>query len=344
MKVLLFTEGLRLIKNSGLGRAIEHQKTALDSANVSYTTDLRDHYDVVHINTYFLKSLLFAKKMKRKGIPVVYHAHSTEQDFRNSFKFSNALAPHFKKWIVYCYNHGDIVVTPTPYSKSLLEQSGVTRPIVSISNGIDLRYYESTPEMRQNFRQKHGFSETDKVIMAVGHYIKRKGILDFVDLARKLPQYHFIWFGYTSMVEIPKEIQEAVKVNLPNLHFAGYVPAQELREAYAGVDLFFFPTYEETEGIVLLEAMAMKQNILLRDIPIYEEYRDGQHVYKGKENADFESVIVALFNGELPSLVEPAFQEVRKRDIATVGRELSAVYAHVMMLKEEILGNDSTEL
>lgn len=342
MKVLLYSEGLRFIENSGLGRAIEHQKTALDSAGVPYTTESKEEFDLVHINTYFPKSLLFARKMKRKNIPVVYHAHSTEQDFRNSFRFSNVLAPYFEKWIVHCYNQGDVVVTPTQYSKDLLEQSGVKPPIYPISNGIDLSYYETTPEMRQTFRETYHYTEGDKVVMAVGHYIKRKGILDFVALARRLPHIKFIWFGYTSMVEIPREIQEAVKTKLPNLHFAGYIPAEELRNAYAGADLFLFPTYEETEGIVLLEALAMKQNVLLRDIPIYKEYVDRKHVYKAKDVEGFEQIIQKLFNNELPTLVDQGFTEVKKRDITHIGKQLKALYARVLAENGEILGNGPT--
>lgn len=41
--------------------------------------------DVVHINTVFPHSFFLAKKAKRHGIPVVYHAHSTKEDFRNSY-------------------------------------------------------------------------------------------------------------------------------------------------------------------------------------------------------------------------------------------------------------------
>ena len=56
MKVLLYTEGLKAIGKSGLGHAIEHQKKALALANVNYTLDNNDSYDILHINTYFIKS------------------------------------------------------------------------------------------------------------------------------------------------------------------------------------------------------------------------------------------------------------------------------------------------
>lgn len=144
------------------------------------------------------------------------------------------------------------------------------------------------------------------------------------------------------MVEIPSEIQEAVKVDLPNLQFAGYIPAEELRNAYAGVDLFLFPTYEETEGIVLLEAMAMQQNILLRDIPIYSEYISGEHVYKAADVVTFAETITKLFNGELPTLVFNAYEEVKKRDINQVGEQLRALYAQTLSRYHDVMGDGPT--
>ena len=45
--------------------------------------------------------------------------------FQNSFTGSNLIAPLFKKWIMKCYQTGDLILTPTNYSKSLLEGYGI---------------------------------------------------------------------------------------------------------------------------------------------------------------------------------------------------------------------------
>ena len=42
MKVLLYTEGLKVVGKSGLGKAINHQKKALESVGIPYTTKLND--------------------------------------------------------------------------------------------------------------------------------------------------------------------------------------------------------------------------------------------------------------------------------------------------------------
>ena len=67
MKVLLYTEGLKTIGKSGLGKAIKHQMKALDSQNIKYTLDVNDDYDILHINTYFLKSYFFERVLSSAG-------------------------------------------------------------------------------------------------------------------------------------------------------------------------------------------------------------------------------------------------------------------------------------
>ena len=124
-----------------------------------------------------------------------------------------------------------------------------------------------------------------------------------------------------------------METKLPNLQFAGYVAPDELRNAYCGADLFFFPTYEETEGIVLLEALAMGQEILIRDIPIYEgDLVDGKHVYKGKTNDDFQRLINGILEGDLPSLKAAGQERIRQKDLRCIGSELRSAYETAIQL------------
>jgi len=339
MKVLLYSEGLKYIGKSGLGRAIEHQKKALTLEGIEYTTDYHDDFDLMHINTYFGQSYRLVNKVKKAGKPIVYHAHSTQEDFRNSFVFSNAAAPLFNKWIIHCYRYGDVVLTPTAYSKRLLQNAGLDKPIIPISNGIDLSFYQPNEKMKQAFREEYHYAESDKVIMSVGLYIKRKGILDFVALAKEMPEYKFIWFGYLNLHQVPHEIREAVETTLPNLIFAGYVAPNELRNAYCGANLFFFPTYEETEGIVLLEALAMGQDILVRDIPIYEaDLIDRVHVYKGRTQDEFKRLIIGMLEGQLPSLAGSGRERVKGKDLGQIGSELRNAYETAILLKKASMG------
>ncbi len=339
MKVLLYAEGLKTIGKSGLGKAILHQEKALQEEKIPYTRNEKDtDYNIAHINTYFFKSYFLAKKLKKKGIKIVYHAHSTEEDYKDGFILGHATSKIFKWWIVKCYRLGDIIVTPTEYSKRLLESyDGLKdRKIVAISNGLELDFFQPKKEYRSSFRKRYGYTEDDKVIIGIGLYIRRKGIVDFVELAKRLKDYKFIWFGYSPLAAATKDVKEAVHTKLDNLTFAGYVEQQYIREALGGCDLFLFPTLEETEGIPIIEACSMETNSLIRDIPIFENWlEDNVNVYKAKDLEGFEAKIKDFFAGKLPPLKKEAKKKIAlEKDIKTVGKQLKEVYEEVLKEKK----------
>lgn len=328
MKVYYYSGMQNMIEKSGVGRAIYHQRQAAGMNGIELVDDLEDA-DVVHINTVFPGSFMMALRAKMRHVRVVYHAHSTREDFRNSYIGSNVFSRLFGMWIKLCYNTADVIVTPTEYSKGLLRSYGIRRQIEAVSNGIDTDYYSRDKADGDGFRRLYGYSEDDKVIMSVGLPIDRKGILDFIELARRLPQYKFIWFGSTNMKLVPQKIRDAISEGncLSNLTFAGYAQKDQLRDAYAGSDLFLFLSKEETEGIVVLEALSMETPILLRDIPVYSDWlTDGVDVYKDNTLMAFEDRIETMLENKLPSLTASGRQAAKIRSIDRVGKELSDIY------------------
>lgn len=336
MKVLLYTEGLKTIGKSGLGKAIKHQMTALENEHIEYTLDPKDDdYDILHINTYFPKSYRIAKKAKKKGKKIVYHAHSTEEDYKNGFILAKQTSKLFKKWLIKCYSLGDVIVTPTLYSKNLLQgYKGLeNKKIYDISNGIEIDFFKKDKKLGEKFRKDYGFTKDDKIVMGIGLYIERKGIVDFVELAKRLPEYKFIWFGYSPLAAATKPVRKAVNTKLDNLFFPGYVERDVIKGAMSGADLYIFPTFEETEGIPIIEACACKQNAIVRDIPIFDGWlEDGKNVYKAKDVDEFEKKIKLIFDGELPSVVDEAYKVAVERDLKTVGKKLKQVYTDVMKM------------
>lgn len=333
MKVLLYTKDYDTVKESGVGKAIDHQIKALSLVGCDFTLDEKDDFDIVHINTVFPKSASFADKARRNGKKVIYHGHSTKEDFKNSFIFSNQMAPAFKKWLEHCYNKGDLILTPTEYSKKILESYKLKPEIEVVSNGIDLDFWQEKPSDRANFYEKYGLDKNKKSVISVGLPIKRKGIDDFINLSKKMPEYEFAWFGKLSPAVMPAEIKKLIDNAPTNLHFPGYISSDDLREAYSGSDLYVFLTHEETEGIVLLEALATKTDILIRDIEIFaNDYIDGQNIYKGLTNDDFERKIKAILNEQLPSLKEEGYKKALQKSIKNTGKRLVECYEKVMNL------------
>ena len=335
MKVLIYFEGQQLLSKSGIGRAFDHQKKALESAGVPYSTDENElDFDILHINTYGLNSQRMVRRAKRADKKVIYHAHSTEEDFRNSFIGSNQVSAIYKKHLVRLYSSADFIITPTLYSKKVIEGYGIEQPIEAISNGIDLTRFNRNVEKEKQFRDYFQLPLDKKVIISVGLYFERKGLVDFVEVARRFPEYTFIWFGHTPLYTIPKKIRAIIQGDHPdNIIFPGYIKGDIIEGAYTNADLFFFPSYEETEGIVVLEALASRQHVLVREIPVYDGWLvPGENAYMGRTNEDFCNQIEQIIEKKAIDLRENGWQTAQGKSIQAIGQQLKSVY-------EKVLGN-----
>ena len=206
----------------------------------------------------------------------------------------------------------------------------MNKPIQAISNGINMEFFEKNEENGKKFRKDFGYKNTDKVIMGVGLYLERKGILDFVELAKQLPEYKFIWFGYSPLILSPNKIKKAVRTKLPNLVFAGYVEPSVLKGAYSGADLYIFPTLEETEGIPILEALTARIPALIHDIPIFNFLEDGVNVYTASDIEEYKKKIKGILNGELKNVTDEGYKKVQDKEIKKVGKQLVEVYKKLL--------------
>ncbi len=332
MKVLLYFEDENLIAKSGVGRAMQHQKKALESAGISYTTNSKDtDYDILHINTYGVTSQFVVANARKNHKPVIYHAHSTKEDFMNSFVLSNAIAPLVKKRLCDLYNSADLLITPTPYAKHLLEGYGLTMPIYPVSNGVDLSQYEHDNSKIQAFYDYFHLTPKDRIVIGIGLLFQRKGILDFLKVAEMLPEYHFIWFGDISRILIPGKIIRAIDNCPENVEFPGYIIGDVLKGALQAADCFFSPSYEETEGIAVLEALASKQTCILRDIGAYESWaKSGTNCYLGKSNVEFANLIQQVCSKRLPATGNGAYLVAQSRSIDQIGSQLKKIYEIVL--------------
>ncbi|MCI9332133.1 MAG: glycosyltransferase family 4 protein [Oscillibacter sp.] len=342
MRIYIYGGGEKIVGRSGVGQAIRHQRECLRRSGVPTTDRWTRDAAAVHVNTVLPDSVLTALGAKLRGRKVVWYGHSTMEDFRSSFKGSNVLAPLFKRWITFCYGLGDVVLTPTEYSRRLLESYGLKKPVYSISNGVDTHFFKPDSAARSAFRSRYGLAETEKVVVSVGHTIARKGLPEFLELARRLPEATFLWFGWTNPKLIPQEIVRDMESAPSNVRFPGFVGREELREAYQGADVFAFLSHEETEGIVVLEALACGVPTVLRDIPVYDGWlENGESIYKASSDDEFQRIVSGLLHRTLPDLTAAGRAVAESRSLEQVGRRLKAIYQEQQVLPDAFAGRSA---
>ena len=176
MKVLLYLEGKSVLQKSGIGRALQHQMHALDLAGIPYTTDIFRGLWCGAYQYLWPTEFPLLHAAKRRGKKVIMHGHSTREDFENSFIGSNFLRPCLEKVFGSHVPKADYVITPSEYSKHLIQSYGVTTPIIAVSNGIDLEKYKKDPK-RRGLRKHFNIQEGQKVVICAGAlFLNAKGL------------------------------------------------------------------------------------------------------------------------------------------------------------------------
>lgn len=337
MKVKLYFENEKAISKSGIGKALQHQKKALSLNDIEFSTNsMCQDFDVLHINTTLFGSLKEIKKARKLNKAVVYHAHSTAEDFKNSFAFSNIIAPLYKRWLVKLYSKADVLVTPTIYSKSILESYGLKQPIYAISNGIDLDQFSYDSNKVRQFKEYFHLSKNTKVIISVGWLFERKGFDTFCEVATRFPDYTFIWFGDENLSMPTANIRHWIENKPENVILPGYISGNIIIGAYLSADLFFFPSREETEGIVVLEALASKTPILVRDIGVYDGWlENGVNCYKGNDTEDFVRLIQLFFDNKLQDTTNNGYLTANEKSFAEVGKQLCKAYRLAIQINDK---------
>ncbi len=296
-----------------------------------------EEYDLAHINTIGIKSWKILKEAKKKGKPVIYHTHTTYEDFKGSIKFSDQLAPIVRMWAKKLYNSADYLISPTEYTKNLIKTKYLTeeKEIRVISNGVNNLKFSKNEKLKEKFLSEYKIDRP--LIITAGLPFERKGIKDFIEIVKKCKDYQFLWFGSSSIKPmLPKKIQ-AIMDNPPeNLSFPGYVEKELLIGAFSSARVFLFMTYEENEGIVVLESLSAKLPLVVRDIPVYENWlKDGENCFKARNNTEFYEKIKKIVENKVENLneiIENGYALAKERDLKNIGKKYKEYYEYILKL------------
>lgn len=126
---------------------------------------------------------------------------------------------------------------------------------------------------------------------------------------------------------LTREIKRALNEVPPNVLLPGFVSSDEIRDACCGADVFLFLSHEETEGIAVLEALACGAPVLLRDIPVYENWlRDGKQVRKAKNSVEFVSKLREMLKEKPRRLSEEGRKLALSYNMDHSGQKLKKIY------------------
>lgn len=219
--------------------------------------------DVIHVQTPFAAHYagLHAARVLNKPVIATYHT-LFEEYLQHYIPWlpASALRSLARRFSRGQCNELDAVIVPSAAMRSRLRDYGVSRPLHVLPTGLPASAF--TPGDGAAFRARHGIEPARPMVLFVGRVAHEKNIaflLEAVALARRdLPELLFLVTGEGPARDYLQ--RQAGSLGLrEHVRFVGYMDrTRELPAAYAAADAFIFASRTETQGLVLLEAMAQR--------------------------------------------------------------------------------------
>ena len=223
---------------------------------------IRDkHFDVIHIHTPFTAHYVGIHFGKKLDIPVVETYHTFFEDYLHHYLpfipqfISRKLARTISRR--QC-NAVDGIVSPSKPMLDVLKQYGIKTPAEVVATGLDDSSFARVDG--EHFRMSHDIPLAQPMLLFVGRVAHEKNIgflLEMhVELIKKHPDALLVITGEGPAEESIKHSIE--KLGISNkVRMIGYLDrGHELIACYKAADIFVFASKSETQGLVLLEAMA----------------------------------------------------------------------------------------
>ncbi len=313
--------------SGGIRHAYENQVRALKRAGVDVTTDPSDEFDLLHLHSIGPYSLYLAERISGRR-PVLINSHVTAEDFANSFRMSDQIAPYLARYLRFFYAKADVLIAPSAYARDVLLRYALAQPIEVVSNGVDVTRFAPNQDRRLVGRARYRLQDT--VPFAVGWALLRKGVDLFVATGRLLPELTFMWFGRVHKAAKAGTLR-AIAQAPDNVHFPGYV--NDVRDAYAAGDIFFFPSTVENEGIAILEAAAAGKPLVLRDAECFaDRFTHGVDCLKGTTPDEFADSLHQLVEDPVlySRLADGARRYAQRYSLERVGQRLRTIYEQLV--------------
>jgi 1,2-diacylglycerol 3-alpha-glucosyltransferase len=218
-------------------------------------------FDVVHIHTPFLAHYAGLGFARAQGTPVVATYHTLFEEYLHHYvpllprKITGGLARRFSR--SQC-NQLDVVIAPSQAMKQALLAYGISKRIEILPTGLPGERFQAGDG--STFRRRHGFRLDQPLLLFVGRTAHEKNIGFLLEMMLELrslrPDAVLLIAGEGPAAHSLRA--QATRLGVDGtVRFLGYFDrGGELQDCYSAADIFVFSSLTETQGLVLLEAMA----------------------------------------------------------------------------------------
>jgi glycosyltransferase involved in cell wall biosynthesis len=226
----------------------------------------REKFDVVCVHDWLSAIAGLIIKSEEKELPVIFHVHSTEQ--LRTLGQGSRVVRDFEKEMA---EKADRIVTVSYAMRDHLISLGYPSEKIRVCwNGCDPEKYDPSKISSEKIwalKEKYGIQPDEKVVLFIGRLTWIKGVQNllnsFPSVLRDYPKTKLVILGkgedYTDLQRL------TCRLNIrENVEFRSeWVTEEERILHYAMADLCVFPSIHEPFGIVSLEAMSMKNPLVV---------------------------------------------------------------------------------
>jgi glycosyltransferase involved in cell wall biosynthesis len=247
--------------------------------------------DLIHLHHPFWLGSLGLLLAHRLRVPAVFSYHTRLEHYAHFVPLPGML---FRNFISHALikrfaNKCDAVIVPTYSAEEYLRMIGVKKPVFVQPTGIDYRrFQEVTAGQVARLRSSLGIGD-ERVLISVSRLSNEKNIdflIDAIASLREQTERPFLVLMIGDGHQRERLHRRIDELNLAR-HFRllGAVPPEDMAIYYRLGQLFLFASKSETQGMVILEAMAAGLPVVaVRSSGIDDVVRQGYNGFKTPEN------------------------------------------------------------
>ncbi len=221
----------------------------------------REKYDLIHIHTPFVAHYLGQKLAHLLDVPCVETYHTFFEDYLHHYLpwIPRGMARGIARFVSRRQCNGvDAIVAPSQPMLDVLRQYGVKARAEVIPTGLQQQSFAEADG--DAFRRKYDIAADRPLALYVGRVAFEKNIEFLLRMAVELremqPDVLLVVAGEGPAEQSLHALSKALNLQ-SNIKFIGYLDRNtELNACYKAADVFVFSSKSETQGLVLIEAMA----------------------------------------------------------------------------------------
>lgn len=245
--------------------------------------------DIIHSHHPFLLGDVALRQAAARGLPLVFTHHTMYEHYTHYVPGDADVLQALAREMCAVYSERcDRVIAPSTGVKEVLIEHGVDTCITVIPTGVDTEKFARGDGV--SFRREHGIPEDVFLVGHLGRLAPEKNLRFLMEsVIRFLTGYddaHVLIVGEGPEREVIASM--AAQAGLERrTHLAGSLDGQVLVDAYHAMDVFAFASKSETQGMVLVEAMATGTPVVaLEALGVCDVLRDRENgVLVREENA-----------------------------------------------------------